>query len=205
MITMGELLHGTDEDFLTNLYLAALGRWPDEAGFADHLRMIAGRPENRAVVLRVFLDSEEGRQKGRPVQTDASPVSAEQALSAQLRLRTTVLRAEMAGLREAKAPLAPDSAALEEVAALRGELASLSHELRERMAALEAALAGRIPAAPNLSPAISLDYVNDLIDASQTQMVQRLRAIEKRLLENGKVEILSGLAAPTAHPPASQK
>lgn len=185
MITTSELLYGTDEDFLTNLYIAAMGRWPDEAGFAHHLPMIAGRPEKRAEVMRGFLASEEARQKERAISPDTSPVTPEQALTAQLRLRTDVLQAEMASLRDTPASLSAGSAVAGEVAALGSALASLGHELRERMAALEAALAGRVPGAPNLSPAVSLDYVNDLIEASQAQLGHRLRAIEKRLLTDG--------------------
>jgi hypothetical protein len=51
------------------------------------------------------------------------------------------------------------------------------------MAAMEAVLAGHVPLAPNLSPAVSLDYVNDLVEAAQAQLNQRLRQIERRLLD----------------------
>ncbi len=181
MISVAELLHGTDEDFVTNAYLAALGRWPDEGGFAHHLASIAGQPGRRAEMLRVMHESEEGRMKRRVITPDAGPVPLEQALAAQLCLRTEVLRAEIAELRAS--PAAALSPALEgEVVALRAALGSLGTELRERIAALEAALAGRVPAAPNLSPAVSLDYVNDVIEAAQAQLNQRLRAIEKRLI-----------------------
>lgn len=182
MISLAELLPGTDEDFVTNAYLAALGRWPDEGGFAHHLAAIAGQPERRLAMLRVMQESEEGRMKRRAIAPDAAPVPMEQALAAQLRLRTEALRAEIAELRAV--PASALSPALEgEVVALRAALDTLGFELRERLAALEAALAGRVPMAPNLSPAVSLDCVNDMIEAAQAQVNQRLRAIEKRLIE----------------------
>ena len=92
MISIGELLHGTDEDFQTNLYLAALGRWPDEAGFMHHRAVIAGAPEQRVEMIHLFVGSEEGRRHGGIIHPDPGPVSAEQALTAQLRLRTQMLR-----------------------------------------------------------------------------------------------------------------
>lgn len=188
MISLGELLHGPDEDFLVNLYLATLGRWPDEAGLAHHRPIIAGHPERRAELVQMFLDSEEGRQRGLRLAADAgpadaSPVPVEQALAAQLRLRTQVLRQAIEDLREAPALNGLGPAAAGEIAALGASLASLGAELRERMAAMEALIAGRVPPAPNLSPAVSLDLVNDLVEASQAQLTLRLRQLERRLLE----------------------
>jgi len=183
MISMGELMYGTDEDFVTNCYLAAFGRWPDQAGFEYHLALLAEAPGQRDQLLHKFLTSEEAAQKQRAISPDPGPVTAQQALAAQLRMRTAVLRADMIQLRETPASLAAGSAVAGEVAALGAALESLAREMRERMSALEAALAGRIPTAPNLSPAVSLDYVNDVIEAAQAQLNHRLRAIEKRLIE----------------------
>lgn len=184
MITAGELLHGSDADFIVNVYLAALGRWPDEAGFEHHLASVAGQPARRLETLHRIHGSEEGRAKALPLSLDATPVPPEQALSAQLRLRTDALRAEMAELRAtataATASVAPALAS--EVSALGADLAALRSEMRERLAALEALIAGKIPPAPSLSPALSVDYVNDLVEAAQAQLGHRLRAIEKKLL-----------------------
>jgi hypothetical protein len=183
MITAGELMHGSDTDFVVNTYLAALGRWPDEGGFDHHLATIAGQPGRRLEALQRILGSEEGKLKARPVSLDAAPVPPEQALAAQLRLRTEALRAEMAALRETAATAAVAPALASEIAALRAELTALRAEMRERLSALEALIAGRIPPAPSLSPAISVDYVNDLVEAAQAQLGHRLRALEKKLLE----------------------
>lgn len=188
MISLGELLHGTDEDFLVNLYLAVLGRWPDEMGLAHHRGIIAGQPERRAGLVRAFLDSEEGRQQGRSVTPDAGPVPAEQALAAQLRLRTEALRAAIAA--QARAAAEPPLTSLGgEILALGAALASLRTELTERIAGIEALLAGQVPPAPALSPAVSLDYVNDLVEAAQAQTLRRLRALELGALERSALEL----------------
>ncbi|MEI6159136.1 MAG: DUF4214 domain-containing protein [Roseococcus sp.] len=183
MITISELLYGADEDFLVNLYLAILGRWPDDAGFAHHRKIIEGRAERRLEVVEAFLESEEGRQRRSSVIRDLSAVTAEQALAAQLRLRTEYLRTAIEGAREPAAAPGPGSSVLGEIAALGAAIAALGVELRERIAAVEALAAGQVSAAPNLSPAVSVDYVNDLIQAAQAQTNQRLRMIEKRLAE----------------------
>lgn len=183
MISVGELLHGPDEDFLVNLYLATLGRWPDDAGFAHHRAMIAGQPERRADLIRIFRESEEGRQRCLVIEPDPGPVPVEQALTAQLRLRTLALRQAIQELREAPALNGLGPAVAGEIAMLGAGLASLGTELRERMAAMESLVAGRVPTAPNLSPAVSLDVVNDLVEAAQAQVNLRLRQLERRLLE----------------------
>jgi hypothetical protein len=182
MISVGELLHGADEDFLVNLYLATLGRWPDDAGLAHHHSIIAGRPEMRPELIRLFQESEEGRQRGLQVAPDPGPVPVEQALAAQLRLRTTMLRQAIDALREAPALNGLGPAVAGEIAALGAGLASLGVELRERVAAVESLVAGRVPPAPNLSPAVSLDVVNDLVEAAQASIHLRLRQIERRLV-----------------------
>ena len=183
MISLGELLQGEDEDFVINLYLAVLGRWPDEAGLAHHLATIAGEPQRRMDLVRLIQDSEEARLRDTPPGPDTAPVPVEQALSAQLMLRTSAMREMFAASRSSSAGLLANSAVAGEVSALGAALASLGTELRERMAALEAMLAGRVSSAPNLSPAVSLDYVNDVIEGAQAALHQRLRALEKRLLE----------------------
>jgi len=178
MISIGELLPGTDEDFVINIYLAVLGRWPDEGGFENHLRAIAGRPELRLDVLRSMAGSEEGLQKARPLNPDERPASLECALAAQLRLR-----AEIPQFRD----LTPSAATAlaGEVQALGLEVTALGQELRERLAALEATLAGKLPVAPGLSPSVSIEFVSGLIEAAQAPLQHRLRALEKRVLDGG--------------------
>lgn len=176
MISIGELLPGTDEDFVTNIYLAVLGRWPDEGGFEHHLRAIAGRPERRLEVLRSMIGSEEGLQKARPLDPDERPAPLERALAAQLRLR-----AEIPQVRDLTHGAA--TAIAGEVQALGLEVAALGQELRARLAALEAVVAGRLPTAPGLSPSVSIEFVSGLIEAAQAPLQHRLRALEKRVLD----------------------
>ncbi len=185
MIRLGELLYGTDEDFVVNLYLAALGRWPDEAGYVHHLSLIADKPEGRAGLVRGFLNSEEARQRPPGIRLDAAePVPPEQALAAQLRLRTEILRAATSAPREAAGTGQP-SALAGEIMALGAALEALRTEVTERIAALEAAMAGAVPPAPALSPAVSLDYVNELVEGAQAPLQRRIRALEARLIEGG--------------------
>jgi hypothetical protein len=178
-IRAGELLHGSDEDVVVNLYLGVLGRWPDEPGFAHHLDFISGRPERRAEALARIVGSEEAQLRGRKLDMSLAPVPAEQALAAQMRLRAEWFRQELA---RRDAPAAPDQAALEEVIALRADLAALRREMEARFAAIEALLAGELPAAPTLSPAMSVGYVNDLLETLRAELLQRLRALEIRQL-----------------------
>jgi phosphatidylserine/phosphatidylglycerophosphate/cardiolipin synthase-like enzyme len=180
MITAGELLHGSDEDVVVNLYLALLGRWPDEAGYEHHLAFLAGRPERRREAFERIRGSEEGRLRNRPVDPDPSPVPAERALAAQLRLRTAWFREEINRLATAPAVDAP---LLEEVTALRLEVAELRREAEERLARLETGMAGPLPEAPALSTALSVGYVNDLIELLRAELLARIRAIEARQLD----------------------
>lgn len=180
MITAGEMLHGSDEDVVVNLYLSVLGRWPDEAGYEHHLAFIAGRPERRREALERIRGSEEGRLRNRPMDPDPAPVLPERALAAQLRLRTAWFRDEIARLATAPAVDAP---LLEEVTALRLEVAELRREAEERLARLEAALAGPLPEAPALSAALSVGYVNDLVELLRAELLARLRALEARQME----------------------
>jgi hypothetical protein len=57
--------------------------------------------------------------------------------------------------------------------------------MRDRLAALEAGLAGALPLAPQLSAALSVDFVQDQIEAAQARLEARLRALEARMLERG--------------------
>lgn len=178
-IRAAELLHGTDEDVVVNLYLGILGRWPDEPGFAHHLDFLAGRPERRAEALARIMASEEARLRGVRLDPSLAAVPPEQALATQMRLRAEWFRQELAR-RDAPAAPGPDPATLEEVAALRHEVAALRREMEARLAAIEACLAGELPAAPALSPALSVGYVNDLLETLRAEMLERLRRLEIR-------------------------
>lgn len=183
-IRAAELLHGTDEDVVVNLYLGILGRWPDEPGFAHHLDFIAGHPERRAEALARIMASEEARQRGTRLDPSLAAVPAEQALATQMRLRAGWFRQELAR-RDATAPApgaGPDPATLEEVVALRQEVAALRRDMEARFAAIEAMLAGDLPAAPALSPAMSVGYVNDLLETLRGEMLERIRRLEIRQL-----------------------
>jgi hypothetical protein len=182
MITLEELLWGTDEDVVINAYLILLGRWPDEAGLAHHLATIRNQPERRRAMIEAIAGSEEGRLAGR-VFPPPGAATAERALAAQLRLRTAFLIGEIARARDAARPALPPEWA-EEQARLGAELDMLKHELRARLAALEASRAEALPTAPAVPEGMA-DYLLDLIAAAEARMLERLRLLERRAFPAG--------------------
>jgi hypothetical protein len=181
-IRAGLLLSGTDEDVVINLYLAVLGRWPDEAGFANYMGLLAQGRAQRPRMFEELRHSEEARARGLPLDPDLTPGSEAESLAAQLRLRSRWFQAEIARLA-ARPPGGPDPALAEALAAAREEISALRAEQTARLAAIEAALAGAIPPAPPLSPALSLGHVNDLVEVLRGELLERLRRLELRVLE----------------------
>jgi hypothetical protein len=180
VITTAELLAGADEDFVVNAYIAVLGRWPDDGGFAHHVARIAGRPQERLAVLRDMAASEEARARG--VALDLGPAAAADpaaALAAQLRLRTQFLLREIATLREAARPGAVPPGLAEEQARMAAELAALRREFRERIAALEDARAGAVGPVPAVPEGMA-DYLLDVVAEAEARMAERLRILERR-------------------------
>jgi hypothetical protein len=55
--------------------------------------------------------------------------------------------------------------------------------VRDRLAALEAGLARALPLAPALSAALSVDFVQDQIEAALLRLEARLRRLEAQALE----------------------
>ena len=146
----GDLLVGDDHDFVVNLYLALLRRWPDEAGYRHFMGMVAGHPERRLHAMRLMAESEEvQRADGRLDIGDGPVVPADprRALAVALDLRTSWLRDQVAELREAVELLAGaggpelagltaeliearDAALRSEIGALRREVAAALGEMR---------------------------------------------------------------------------
>jgi hypothetical protein len=175
-IRAADLLHGSDHDFVVNLYLAVLDRWPDPGGY-DHTRaMIAEGLAGRQRAIITVIGSEEAAQRGRRLTVDDPllPGPPERALAAQLSLRTEFLMARMG-----QPPSAADIPGMPEalVRELRAELAALRAEMRDRLAELAARAA-----APPLPPApLDEDRVHDLLALAEARLELRLRALEKRL------------------------
>jgi len=217
-----ELLHGSDHDFIVNMYLAALRRWPDAAGYRRFIGLIANRPERRMDALREVAGSEEARRLGALVTVPevALPGDPSLARDAILDIRTEVLQNEIAGLREAVALLSGVAGA--EVAGLQRELAEARDaELRGEINALRRELgavragavqsgavesgaveAGAAPAAqpglaePGLeSLALGLARLIDgQVSARLAALEERLRQVEARLPPAGAC---AGLACPS--------
>ena len=204
----GDLLAGDDHDFVVNMYLALLRRWPDEAGYRHFMGMVAGRPERRLDALRQMAESEEVRRAGLAVEIGPGPVvpaDPRRALAVALDLRTSRLRDQVAELREAVELLGgaggPELSALAAElieardAALRSEIAVLRREVAEAVAELRGLLgrgetADGPPPAGDPLPGRFADYVGDLLALTEARLEARLRALEARTL----------LASPAAGP-----
>ena len=172
-IRAADLLVGSDHDFVVNLYLAALGRWPDEEGYTHFRGMVAEGMPGRIRALHIIVGSPEAGKRGPrlPIDDPLLPSEPAVALAAQLSLRTEYLRQQLpAG---GAAPVtAPVTDAL--VRELRAEMAALRAELRER-------LATPAPAAPVPPPVVVSDAAHDALALAEARLELRIRALEKRL------------------------
>ncbi|MCS6890255.1 MAG: DUF4214 domain-containing protein [Rhodovarius sp.] len=178
-----DLLYGSDHDFVINLYLAVLGRWPDEEGYQHFRAMAAEGQEGRLRAIHAVVTSPEALQRGRSlvIEEPLLPSPPEQALAAQLALRTEFLHGLIRQQAARSAPPPPLAMAEPLVRELRAELAALRRELQERLAEL-APPAVPPPAAAVEEPAAGwLDQVQDMIALAEARLELRLRALEKRL------------------------
>lgn len=57
-VVASELLHGDDEGFIVNAYLALQRQWPDPGGYAHYHYLLSQQPGQRARVLRELAASE---------------------------------------------------------------------------------------------------------------------------------------------------
>ncbi|WP_431268718.1 DUF4214 domain-containing protein [Dankookia sp. P2] len=188
-----DLIGGEDHDFVVNLYLALLGRWPDAAGYRRYLDAVAGRPERRLEALREVSVSAEAARHGTRIEFGSGPAippGPTRALAVTLALRTDWLRAELARLQEAVGLLGSAGLAAELIeardAGLHFEMNALRREVTERLDALPGlpgaeAAAARDAAVQSISRLV-VDYAGDLVAAAEARMEQRLRAMEARLL-----------------------
>ncbi len=182
-ITAADLIMGSDDDFVINLYLAVLGRWPDPEGLAHFTRQVTGRPEARRDAILELANSPEAMQHGLPlaVPDPLFPSEPLQALQAQLALRSEYLNR----LASAPPPPPPATAQIEAVAPLlremRAELDAIRREFRERLAELPQASPPPPPATPDMA-----DYINDLLAVSEARMELRVRAMERGLRDSSR-------------------
>src|SRR4051794_5310148 len=90
-----DLIGGEDHDFVVNLYLAVLGRWPDAARYSPSLGFVAGRPERRLEALREVAASDEAVGHGARIgfgSGPAVPPGPTRVLGVTLALRTDWLQ-----------------------------------------------------------------------------------------------------------------
>jgi hypothetical protein len=184
-----ELLHGSDHEFIVNIYLAALRRWPDDAGYRRFMGLIANRPERRMDALREVAGSEEAVRLGALVTVPelALPGDPSLARDAILDIRTEVLQNDIARLREAVALLSGVGGA--EVAGLQRELAEARDaELRGEINALRREL-GAVQAGvePVVEPGLEslalglARLIDGHVGTRLAALEERLRQVEARL------------------------
>jgi len=191
-----DLIGGEDHDFVVNLYLALLRRWPDPEGYRRYLDQIAGRPERRIPALREIAASEEARQAGVQVAFEGPglPPAPSRAIAVALAIRTEWLREEVERLRASEAALRQEVAELGATrlaaeliegrdAALHFEINALRREVAERLDGL--ALPGDGETAVRAVASLVADYAGDLVAAAEARMEHRLRAVEARLFALG--------------------
>lgn len=201
----GDLLGGDDHDFVVNLYLALLRRWPDETGYRHFMGLVAGRPERRLDAIRLMAGSEETHRVGGSVEIGAGPVvpaDPRRALALSLDLRTTWLQEQLADVRRALELLAGaggpelsalgaeliearDAALRSEIGALRREVGASLEELRGLLGARGAAAAAAADGAAEGGPPARqvVDYVADLLSVAEARFEARFRALEARVME----------------------
>ncbi|MFC7474402.1 DUF4214 domain-containing protein [Dankookia sp. GCM10030260] len=188
-----DLIGGEDHDFVVNLYLAVLGRWPDAAGYRRYLDAIAGRPERRLEALREVAGSDEAARHGARIgfgSGPAVPPGPTRVLGITLALRTDWLQAEVARLQEAVGLLggAGFTADLIESrdAGLHFELNALRREVTDRLDGLLGPVGGDAAAARDAAvQAISrlvADHAAGLVAAAEAKLEHRLQTLEARLL-----------------------
>ncbi len=178
-IRAADLLIGSDHDFLVNLYLAALGRWPDEEGYSHFRDIIAEGQAGRVRALHIISGSPEAQKLGRRVVIDDPLVPSEpdKALATQLSLRTEFLHRQIGAAPAHPAPVQITQPLVRE---LRSELTALRQEMRERLAQLSAEITPR-PLPPMGDPSRMADQLHEALALAEARMELRIRALEKRL------------------------
>ncbi len=177
----GDLLHGDDHEFVVNLYLAVLRRWPDEAGYRHFMEQVFNRPERRVEAIREIAGSEEAHRQGSLVTLAPRPIPSDphRARDLILSLRTEVLHEEMGRLQQALELLSGSGVA--EVAALQGELAEARDaELRSELNSLRRGMA-LLTAPPPPAASARMDLAQGLAQLLDAYLAERLGGFESRL------------------------
>lgn len=186
-ISAADLIVGTDHDFVVNLYLALLGRWPDSAGYEHFMERIRDRPAERPGAILYMAQSPEAVQRGRHIPVPDPLVASEpmKALAAQMDLRSAFLFREMTELANRPPPAAAEPSIAPLVRELRAEMAVLRREMREELAALAGKLAAQpVGASAALGSPLGAEGREewaDLLALAEARMELRLRALERRL------------------------
>jgi hypothetical protein len=110
------LLHGSNEDFVINAYLALQRQWPDKGGFHHYLFLLGQPQASRAAVLREIAASDNARRCGIQFVDDLAaehqfrPEDHDRARLTELSLALRIGRlvADLEQLRSSVGQLAPE-------------------------------------------------------------------------------------------------
>jgi hypothetical protein len=134
----GDLLGGSDHEFVVNLYTVILNRWPDEDGYRHHLQRVENRPDIRRQVIQDVAGSAEGRALGVVVTfADDPPPQAAPAAAAPV----PAAAPGPPGLGAALASLVASTGTLPDA-----ELRDLHRHLADALGAVAAERAARVDA-----------------------------------------------------------
>lgn len=144
-VRASELLHGSDDDFIINAYLALQRHWPDDGGYWHYRYLLQERPAARADVLRTLAASDTARHIGAAFTDDLPPghhydPACESSPEAQAILRDSLLKLRLPQVvHDAQATRqALSGLSLE---ALSGAFQTLMAANRDTLAMLESRLA----------------------------------------------------------------
>lgn len=179
-----DLLGGEDFDFVVNLYVALLDRWPDAVGLRRYLDLVTDRPERRVEILREVAGSDEATKLGTRVEFGRGtviPPSPARTAAITATLRTALQNRQIEKLQEAVGLLGGAGFAGDLVeardAALLFEFNALRREVREALAGGPGG-----PAAVEAVARLVADHSAGLVAAAEAKFDARLRALEAQLL-----------------------
>jgi len=218
-----ELLHGDDEGFIINAYLAMQRHWPDDGGYQHYLYQLYLKPGIRASILRELARAETARAVGVELVDDLPPDHVYDPLAGDLlandaiyqavshRLRLLQVVYEISEVREAISRMSLEGLSAAVKTIVDTSMNSLAH-LESRISTLEEGGAlPRVAAAPlaNAGGGENTAQLQKVVD-EQAQVISALRRevrnliVRMRAVEAGGAGVVATAAAPVVDSDAIQ-